>query len=172
MRILAVAALAIVLLVNGHPATATTTAPVTIYGGWAGELPCLITAATANPSDPTTMPLTCESGTTWDGAWTGHTRYVIATTADFSTGDSSGTIDETFIGVDTATKTPGTLHLVGTVTADGSTNTLVVREHITGGTGAFDQVTGDAIFEGTQLSGLIGHGGYHATIARRTSKSR
>ncbi len=148
-----------VLLQAGPPATATSSVPSTVYGGWAGELPCIVTAATPNPAAPTVVPLTCESGTTWDGAWTGHTHYVITTTADFTTGDSSGTIDETFVGVDRAKKTPGTLHLIGTVTADGATNTLVIKEHITGGSGAFAELTGNAVFEGTQLSGLVGHGG-------------
>lgn len=155
------------LLLPGPAATAASKGTSTVHGGWVGEMPCVITAATPNTDAPTVVPVTCESGTTWDGAWTGHTHYVITTTADLATGDSSGTIDETFIGVDTATSTPGTLHLTGTVTANGADNTLVVDEHIVGGSGAFDGMTGHAVFEGTQLSGLVGHGGYHADIARQ-----
>jgi hypothetical protein len=154
------------VLLPGPAATAAPKVTSTVYGGWVGELPCVVTAATLNTGGPAVVPVTCESGTTWDGAWTGHTRYVIATTADLATGDSSGTIDETFIGVDTATSTPGTLHLTGTVTAHGADITLVVDEHIVGGSGAFDGMTGHAVFEGTQLSGLVGHGGYHADITR------
>jgi hypothetical protein len=166
VRALAFAAAGSLLLLHGPAATASPNATPTVYGGWVGELPCLITAAAPNPAAPTVVPLTCRSGTTWDGAWTGHTHYVITTTADLATGDSSGTIDETFVGVDTATSSPGTLHLTGTVTTHGADNTLVVTEQIVGGTGAFASTTGNAVFEGTQLSGLLGHGGYHASITR------
>ena len=144
------------------PAThASTPTRTSVMGGWIGELPCVFTSATPTPSRPTLLPISCTSGTTWDGDWAGHTHYVVAGTLDVVTGNFHGTIDETLIGMVTRSRAVGTLHLIGTVDLDGATNTLVVAESLAGGTGPFAGAGGNVTFEGVQASGVIGHGGYH-----------
>jgi hypothetical protein len=138
----------------------------TVRGGWLGELPCGLTSVAPSPSTPTTLTFSCASGTTWDGVWAGHTHYVVNGTLDLVTGNASGTIDETLVGVVTASASPGTLHLVGTFDVDGATNTIEVDETLVGGTGAFAASHGHVTFEGVQLSGAAGHGGYHGTWTR------
>jgi hypothetical protein len=142
-------------------------AVVNVRGGWIGELPCLFTALAPGGSKPTVVSFTCTSGTTWDGTWTGHTHYVVRATLDLVTGSGTGTIDETLVGIVTAGASPGTMHLLGTLNVDGATNTVEVDETIVGGTGAFAGSTGQVVFEGLQLSGVIGSGGYHGTWHRR-----
>jgi hypothetical protein len=131
-----------------------------VVGGWVAELPCLVTSAAPALSTPTTVPLSCASGTTWDGSWTGHTFYRLSGTLDLVTGDFHGDVDEMLVGFVTVTRAAGTLHLVGTLDVDGASNTVVVGERIVGGTGAFGRSSGTVIFEGLAL-GTVGQGGYH-----------
>ena len=130
-----------------------------VQGGWVGELPCAVTSVRPAPG-LTTARATCVSGTTWDGAWTGHTRYVVSGTFHLLSGDFNGSIDETFTGVATADRSFGTLHLLGSITVYGATNTIVIDERIVGGTQNFTGTTGRVVFVGVQYSGVVGHGGY------------
>ncbi|MEA2617439.1 MAG: hypothetical protein QOE72_3222 [Chloroflexota bacterium] len=149
------------------PVGAATPARKEIQGGWIGALPCVTTAATPEPGRPTTLrPATCVSGTFWDGVWTGHTHFVATGTQDLVSGDMSMTIDEIFYGVATEDHSRGTLHLLGTITIDGATSTVRVHEVVVGGTGQFAGAVGDVVFEGTQLSAVSGHGGYHGWWSR------
>jgi hypothetical protein len=146
---------------------AATTARHEIQGGWIGALPCVITAAIPEPGRPTTLrPATCTSGTVWDGVWTGQTHFVAVGTLDLVSGDLSATIDETFYGVTTEDRSYGTLHLLGTISIDGATSTARVHEVVVGGTGQFAGAMGDVVFEGTQVSAVSGHGGYHGWWSR------
>jgi hypothetical protein len=152
---------------------ATTTGHQEIQGGWIGALPCVPTTATPEPGQPTTLrPYTCTSGTFWDGGWTGQTHFVATGTLDLVSGDASMTIDETFSGVATEDRSHGTLHLLGTITLDGATSTARIHEVIVGGTGQLADAVGDVVFEGTQLSAVGGHGGYHGWWSRPSASHR
>ena len=143
---------------DAQPKPTTTT----VRGGWVGVLPCVPLPGTTLTG--TRLHLRCVSGTAWDGAWSGQTSYVVTADTDLVTGNTKGTIDETLTGIDTATQRPGTLHLNGSLQVDGATNTIQVEESIIDGTGAFSHLSGHATFEGVQVSGAAGHGGYHAEI--------
>lgn len=134
-----------------------------VVGGWVGELPCLVTSAAPSASAPTMLPIECVSGTTWLGSWTGHSLLRAFGTLDLATGDAHASIDETFFGVVTATRAPGALHLLGTVDLDEASHTIVVRERLVGGTGAFVGSSGTVVFEGLQVGPVVGQGGYHGT---------
>jgi hypothetical protein len=133
-----------------------------VVGGWLGELPCLFTSATPSAS-ARAVPFECVSGTAWDGAWVGHTTYRAVGTFDAASGDIHATIDETFVGLVSATRAAGTLHLLGTVDIDGASGTGLVRERLVGGTDAFDGSSGTVVFDGAQVAAVVGHGGYQGT---------
>jgi hypothetical protein len=133
-----------------------------VVGGWIGVLPCLITSAKPTSSSPTTVPFECVSGTTFNGSWTGHTVYRLSGTLDLLTGDLHGFVDETLVGIVTSTRAAGTLHLAGRLAVDGATSTVVVRERILAGTGAFLGSSGIVEFVGLGVGG-VGQGGYHGT---------
>jgi len=164
---LAVAAVGLIasLLVPSAAAAESTTQNV--VGGWVGELPCPYTALSPAAGGLTNVPFECVSGTTWDGAWVGHTVYRAVGTMNVLTGDFHATLDETLTGVIAATHAPGTLHLLGTVDVDGDTGECVVHERIVGGTGAFAGSIGTVEFDGNQLATVLGHGGYHGTWTHR-----
>lgn len=54
----------------------------------------------------------------------------------------------------------------GTFTIDGATQTVHVEETVVDGTGQFAGATGEVTFEGLDLLGIIGEGGYHGWWAR------
>lgn len=134
-----------------------------VVGGWFNGLPCPFTAAEPPASNSSTVAFECMSGSIWDGSWVGHTLYRVAGTLDVVTGDIHATVDETLLGVVSATRAAGTLHLVGTADVDGETGTLIVRERIVGGTGAFEGSSGTVVFDGAQVALVAGHGGYQGS---------
>jgi hypothetical protein len=162
---LAVAALMGTLLASPAPAAELKSAEV--VGGWVGELPCPFTAAEPSASDATIVMFECVSGSMWEGTWVGHTLYRAAGTLDVVSGDIHATVDETLVGLVSATRAAGTLHLVGSVEVDGATGSMVVRERIVGGTGAFEGSSGTAVFDGAQVALVAGHGGYQGTWTHR-----
>lgn len=147
---------------GGSPVGADELQTQPVVGGWIGALPCLITSVAPTSSSPTTVPLECVSSTTFTGSWTGHTVYRLSGVLDLLTGDLHGFVDETLVGVVTSTRAAGTLHLVGPLVVDGATSTVVVRERIVGGTGAFLGSSGIVEFVGLAVGG-VGQGGYHGT---------
>jgi hypothetical protein len=161
---LLIAATTLLLL---FPSTASARAhAVQVRGGWIGAIPCLITSYTPSPDAPTTGAIYCTSGTLWDGGWTGQTMYTVHGKINFLTGDSSGTLKETFYGIYTADDSQGTLTFVERYKLDGATNGLHIDLKITGGTGDWVGSRGTSTFDGTQFLGLAGHGGYSATWIR------
>jgi hypothetical protein len=138
-----------------------------VIGGWVGELPCPYTSLSPFAGGSTGVPFECVSGTTWDGAWVGHTVYRAVGTMNLITGDFHATLDETLTGMVAAAHAPGTLHLLGTVDVDGLTGACVVHERMVGGTGAFEGSSGTVEFDGNQVATVLGHGGYHGRWTHR-----
>jgi hypothetical protein len=89
----------------------------------------------------------------------------ITGTTDVATGDSKARLTEEFIGIDSATGKAGTLRLRGTVVQDGSTLTMVVKERVIGGTGAFTGMRGHIRYEGVDTS-LVGGAGRYRSLLR------
>jgi hypothetical protein len=148
-------------------AAAAQSATEQVVGGWIGELPCAYTWLSPRADGAAGVPFECVSGTTWDGAFVGHTVYRAVGTANLVTGDLHATLDETLTGLVAATHAPGTLHLLGTVDVAGADGACVVHERMVGGTGAFRGSAGSLDFEGEQLAAVLGHGGYHGTWTHR-----
>lgn len=155
------------LCVLALPVNASAARRIAVRGGWVGELPCLFTSYTPSESAPTTGTFSCMSGTTWDGGWTGHTVYTAKGTIDFLTGNASGTLNETFYGVYTGDDSSGTLTFVERFRVYGATNSIHIDLKITGGTGDWAGSRGTSVFDGFQLLGVAGNGGYEATWIRR-----
>ena len=145
------------------PAAAAEPKAEEVRGGWFGALPCPFTSVSPPASSSTVVPFECVSGSMWDGAWAGQTAYRLVGTMDLVSGDIHATLDETLVGMVSATRRPGLLHLAGTVDVDGATDTLVVWERIIGGSGAFAGSSGTVVFDGFQAAAVVGHGGYHGT---------
>ena len=163
---LAVAVSVSVLLVL-IPNTASASKKQEIRGGWIGAIPCAITSYNPSPGAPTTGTFTCSSGTFWDGSLTGQTTYTVHGQIDFLTGNSTGTLEETFYGVATADQSTGTLSFKERYRADGATNTLHIDVDIVGGTGDWIGSKGHLTFDGVQFVAVAGHGGYAGTWIRR-----
>lgn len=158
---------AIVLLILSLATPASASKKQLVSGGWIGAIPCAFTSYTPSPETPTAGTFSCSSGTFWDGGWTGQTTYTVNGKIDFLTGDSSGTLTETFYGVYTGDQSSGTLSFVERYRLVGATNSLHIDVKITGGTGDWVGSRGTATFDGTQFLGVAGHGGYTATWIRR-----
>jgi hypothetical protein len=135
-----------------------------VTGSWVDDVPCTPTDVHPNPFHPTTLKGRCTGSSVWSGSFDGVTHYTTHGTTDLVTGDSRARIKETFIGVDSATDKVGTLHLKGTVVQDGSTLTMVVKERVTGGTGAFAKAHGHLRYEGVDTSLVGGAGGYRGLL--------
>ena len=157
----------IVLAVVAFPTAASAAKKQSVGGGWIGAIPCAFTSYTPSPGAPTTGDATCSSGSFWDGSWTGQTTYTAKGKINFLTGDSTGTVDETFNGISTSDDSTGTLHFLERYHLDGATNVLHIDCRIVGGTGDWVGSRGHAVFDAFQLLGLVGHGGYSGTWIRR-----
>jgi hypothetical protein len=112
---------------------------------------------------------------TWTGTWNGVTHWTIRGTTDLLTGDSSGTLDETFVGV-SDDGGAGTLHFIETYTVDGKTATFYDLARLVGGTGDFAGARGHVTFHGLELPTGQGAGTYsgrwlrgHRRTPRRAS---
>jgi hypothetical protein len=133
-----------------------------VEGGWIEALPCAPLGFAPAAGGPTMVSFTCTAGTLWDGAWTGQTHFVFRGTQDVTTGDGTGTLDETFVGVAPALHLQGSLHLLGDVVFHGASNSIRIHETIVDATGEFAGASGEVSFEGL-VSGTLGHGGYHGS---------
>jgi hypothetical protein len=125
-----------------------------VRGGFLAPVPCAVTSI-----DPSGA-FSCTSVEVWDGVWNGVNHYTASGHIDVLTGDVHARVDETFTGVALPEQTSGTLHLFARVDVDGATNAQHVDARIVGGTGDFTGSSGRVSFDGVQISGLVGHGGY------------
>lgn len=161
-RLVMVPLLLLTLAMPGH-ASASETA---VRGGYLEDVPCSSAPVIDPGADPAAFPFDCVGSTTWDGSWTGQTVFTAKGVVNLFTGDASGTIDETFYGVVSASQAPGTVSFHETFFLDGATNTIHIEATIIGGTDAFEGSCGTVTFDGTQLSSTVGHGGYSGTWMR------
>jgi hypothetical protein len=139
----------------GASATAQGTA---VSGKWNGLVSCALTAY-----DPITHHFTCEGSTLWTGALEGVTYYTISGTINLLTSDSSGTIDEDFVGKGLGRT--GSLHFTESFTLDGKTSRIHIDATAVGGTRGFSGTTGHLVFVGTEISAAEGYGTYAGTLA-------
>jgi len=143
------------------PMPGSASSETVVRGGYLSVLPTTFTHVKPNPRHPGRVAFTLVGGSVWDGSFTGHTYYTASGTYDLVSGDVSGTVDERLIGVVTATRRRGILHVAGTFRLDGSTNALIVSETILGGAGAFAGSRGWLEFDAFILPTSTGYGGYH-----------
>jgi hypothetical protein len=154
-------AMAAVLAVMAGPAPGRASTETIVRGGYLSVLPTTFTSVAVDRHHPTLVTFTLVGGSIWDGSFTGHTYYKAAGTLDLTSGDAWGTVDERLIGIVTATRKVGTLHVAGTFRVDGATDTAIVAENIIGGAGAFAGSTGWLEFDAFLLPTSTGYGGYH-----------
>jgi hypothetical protein len=102
----------------------------------------------------------CSSVEIWDGAWNGVNRYTASGTFDLITGDVRGTVHELFTGVERPEDIRGTLRFLATFSIDGATSAQHVDARIVGSSGGFAGSQGEVFFDGVQISGAAGEGGY------------
>lgn len=148
-----------VVMAGSAPVRASTETDV--RGGYLSVLPTTFTSLKPQPGHPTRASFTLVGGSEWDGSFLGQTYYTAAGTIDLVTGDASGTVDERLVGLVTATRKRGVLHVAGTFEVDGASNTALVLEKILGGTGAFAGSQGWLEFDAFLLPTSTGYGGYH-----------
>ena len=120
--------------------------------------------------DLVTGEFSCVGTTDWVGTWTGVTTYTVHAVLDLDTGDSWGSVDETFIGI-AADGTAGTLHFDETFTIDGSTLEINLEFRIIEGTGEFEGSRGSGTFDGI-IGGTSGLGSYSGHWVRPQRKAR
>ena len=150
-----------VVAVIGGPAPGRAAVSTDVRGGYLSILPTTFTSVATTPHHPAQLKFTLVGGSVWDGSFTGHTLYTASGTFDVISGDVRGTIDERLIGIDTATRKRGILHVVGTFAVDGATDGLIVSERIVGGAGVFAGSSGWLEFDAFILPTSTGYGGYH-----------
>lgn len=134
-------AICLAVMVSAAPAAQAKRTP--LAGKWANPAPCVFTAYDVLGSGE----FSCIGSSIWQGSFTGSTTFVAKGTVDLLTGDSSGTIDETFTGL-ADDGTNGTLHLLETYTIDGESATIHIDARIVGGTGGFAPSHGEMSFYG------------------------
>ena len=131
---------------------------VQVSGRWNGLVSCALTAY-----DPITHHFTCDGSTLWTGALEGVTYYTVTGTVNLLTSDSSGTIDEDFVGKGLGRT--GSLHFTETFTLDGKTSRIHIDATAVDGTRGFSGTTGHLVFVGTEISAADGYGTYAGTLA-------
>jgi hypothetical protein len=143
----------------GADGTTTGSTTSTVGGSWAQVLNCVFTRY-----DPATGAFSCVGGSTWEGSWTGATHYVVTGTYRPTTGDMSGTLEETFTGANVADRSHGTLSFHERFSIDGATSVLHIDTDILGGDGdpTFRCSSGHVTFDGL-APGPTGFGGYRGT---------
>jgi hypothetical protein len=156
VSVLAAAGLAAVAQATAVEAGAPT--GVQIAGRWNGLVSCALTSY-----DPITHHFVCQGSTLWTGALEGVTYYTISGTINLLTSDSSGTIDEDFVGQGLGRT--GTLHFAETFTLDGKTSHIRIDATVVDGTRGFGGTTGHLVFVGTEISAADGYGTYAGTLA-------
>jgi hypothetical protein len=124
-----------------------------VRGTWQQLVNCAFTHY-----DPTTRAMGCEGSTLWSGTWNGITHYHVEGTYDPLTGDSSGTLHETFYGADRGGR-HGTMTFTERYTLVGATSTIHIDTRMTDATGGFAGARGALSFDGTDNI-LTGRGTY------------
>ncbi len=136
-----------------------------VDGRWFGVVPCVATTV-----DPASTHTVCTGSSTWDGTWTGVTRYAYDGTLDVVAGAGQGTIDETFTGRDADGRT-GMMRFAEMVvlTPTGIPDTASVRidATIVGGTGGFRTARGRVVF-----TGVVNLAGGAGTFSGRSAPPR
>ena len=150
MRLSAVTAL---LVFGAATAEAPPARAEPVRGSWGSLVNCLFTNY-----NPMTGDMRCEGSTLWRGTWTGITHYHVEGTYDVLTGDSAGTLRETFYGSD-STGRRGTLSFAERYKLDGAASRIHITAEITGGTGELRDARGVATFDGTN-NVAAGYGTY------------
>lgn len=154
----AVAAALMLLPLPAHAASADR-----VEGKWQTLVPAALTSFTPSKANPTTGAFTAVGSTEWRGTWIGVTTYTMSGTIDLLTNESSGVLQETFIG--TTGGTPAAAGEVGTLMLTeqftlGVDGDLQIHCRIVGGAGRFAESRGHVDFEGQMLSVVEGSGTY------------
>ena len=163
---LKIAGACLLLALSTSGAARATSGTHSIRGSWIGAIPCLFTHVKPVPGHLTTVEITCNTSTIWLGGWTGVTHAIAKGTFNLVTGDSTGTISETFYGMATADRSVGTLKFSEVYRLDGATSTIHIVATMVAATGDFAGATGRVVFDGVELLGLQGQGGYAGTWTR------
>jgi hypothetical protein len=130
---------------------------VHVVGSWTSS-PCVVTTY-----ELSTGHIVCRGSSSWTGSLTGQTTYIINGTLNALNGNGSGTIDETFRGIETATEAAGTLRFKESFTLDGATNGITIDCRLIAATGAFAGASGTMHFTGTATV-VGGFGGYEGWL--------
>jgi hypothetical protein len=151
----AAAAALVSVLGTAGPGRAAEAKTTTVGGSWANGLPCIFTSF-----EPGTGAFTCTGSSTWQGSWTGLTQFDARGVVDPVTGDTSGTINEVFIGTSLSDRSTGSLRFTESFTIAGATGAIVIDADIVGGGGdpTFRCSKGHATFTGFGPPG--GAGGF------------
>jgi hypothetical protein len=149
------------LLALSAPAAAARSG--TVSGTFTEPAPPVLTAY-----NPKTGGFSGYGSSMWTGTWTGVTYWTIKGTVNLLTGDSSGTLDETFIG-HSADGGTGTLHFLETYTVKGATGAFHDDATLVGGSGDFARSRGKVTFDGLDLPTGQGEGTYNGTWLRGRS---
>jgi hypothetical protein len=123
--------------------TAGASAAVPVKGSWQQLINCAFTRY-----NPLNGDFACLGASLWHGTWTGITHYRAHGTYDVLTGDSTGTLIETFHGHDRDSRR-GTLTFEESYTLVGATSAIHIDTHIIDATGDFTHARGKATFDGT-----------------------
>jgi hypothetical protein len=129
--------------------------PRHVHGSWQNPEPLSISSL-----DPVTGAYKLSGGSQWQGTFSGATTFTSDGHTNLLTGETEGTIDETFTG-STPRGRAGTLHLTETVSVAPMTGDTTIVAHIDGGTGVFKRSRGKVTFTGhtDQFTGT-GSGAY------------
>lgn len=160
-RFAALAAAGIAVIALSCPA-AQAAGTESVHGSWQTLVPAALTSFSPSPGNPTTGAFTAVGSTEWFGSWTGVTTYTMSGTIDLLTNESTGVLQETFIGTAGSTSATGTLELTEQYTLDAS-GWLGIRCRIVSGSGAFAGAHGKVTFAGQMLSIVSGSGTYTGT---------
>jgi hypothetical protein len=131
-----------------------------VTGDWVDAAPCIPASF-----DPATGRFSATCSSIWTGTWIGVTKAQLDGTTNLLTGDTTGTIDETFIGRSDDGGT-GTLRLRETLEVDGNSSTLVIDATIVQGTGDFRGSRGHVTFTGLVAPDGQGAGMYSGRWVR------
>jgi hypothetical protein len=126
-----------------------------VKGTWQNPDPIVIQSL-----NPVTGEFSATGASVWQGGFRGTTVVTTQGTTNLVTGDTTGTVDETFTGKAGRPKRHlhGTIHFVEEYTVVGATGAFHLVAHMTGGTEGFDGARGTVTFDGTTDT-LTGVGG-------------
>ena len=136
------------------PAASARSVTTRVRGNWANADPCLLTEF-----DPSTGRFKCVGSSVWTGGFTGVTEFTVRGTLNLLTGDSSGVIDETFIGR-SYHGISGRLIFTETFRVDGDQGRIWIHATIVRGSEGFEGSRGQVLFTGLVTPVGQGAGGY------------